>query len=304
VPCITGFFQHWNRRYDTFAAWGGHTPPVPGITLKHTFPNLRWVAFEPQAPPDRIFNRYSISLQPQLPVVDPSNVSPPPRPCTRLTIAGGSRNAFRTELPDEFHVLPERALMPLYIHGYFFNHRFWHHRRDLVLQTLAFHPAIREYVTFLYGDWVGTEAQRPQGRESVSVHLRHGYGGEPAAGLLEVRRFPSDAFYDRVFGTVFDAKRVRYLVFSDNNAAALAFMRRFAARHSLEWHLVDENVAVSTHLMARCQHHVLTSSTLSFWGAYLDPHQPTGGRTVLHPSFFADHGHGMLPPDFNWTVLE
>ena len=47
--------------------------------------------------------------------------------------------------------------------------------------------------------------------------------------------------------------------------------------------------------MAMCTHHVLTSSTLSFWGAYLDERQPTGGKTILHDSFFDAHGRGMLP---------
>ena len=50
-----------------------------------------------------------------------------------------------------------------------------------------------------------------------------------------------------------------------------------------------------TSVMALCTHHVLTSSTLSFWGAYLDERQPTGGKTILHASFFDAHGRGMVP---------
>lgn len=167
-----------------------------------------------------------------------------------------------------------------------------------MLHQLALHPALARYAELAYGDWL-----RDIQRVPVSLHLRLGYSGEPARELLADRRLPPDTFYDTVFGELLDAARVRYLVFSDNPTQARQFMARFAQRHGITWALVDENVLTSIHLMARCTHHVLTSSTLSFWGAYLDQRQPHGGKTFLHSSFFADHGRGMVPPDFGWTVL-
>ena len=65
---------------------------------------------------------------------------------------------------------------------------------------------------------------------------------------------------------------------------------------------VDENVVTSVKMMSLCQHHVLTSSTLSFWGAYLDRNQPEGGRTILDHTFFAAHGKGMVPYP-SWEVF-
>ncbi|EDQ86521.1 uncharacterized protein MONBRDRAFT_28212 [Monosiga brevicollis MX1] len=273
APCVVGFYKHWNRAYHTFAPWGGHTPPAPGATLKDVFPQLLWVTFEPVVPNRRVFNR----------------------------------NAFRTELPDEFHPLPGKALYPSYIHGYFFNHRFWHHERAYILKMFEWHPALQQHGYRLYGDLLDpllASAAGTRWKIPVSLHLRYGYSGEPAQNLLEDRRMPTLGFYQRVFEEMFDAREVRYLVFSDNPAKARSFMAEQATLYNFEWLLVDENVLVSLYIMSQCQHHVLTSSTLSFWGAYLDPRQPHGGKTVLHGSFFKDHGRAMVPAEYDWIVLE
>ena len=95
--------------------------------------------------------------------------------------------------------------------------------------------------------------------------------------MLSDRRFPPLGFYDHVFGEVFRGRHVRYLVFSDDVVRAHRFLRQQALKHGIEYEVIDENVVVSTHVMSLCQHHVLTSSTLSFWGAYLDKQQPNGG---------------------------
>lgn len=65
---------------------------------------------------------------------------------------------------------------------------------------------------------------------------------------------------------IFEKSRVHYLVFSDNNEKARAFMQPLSA-YGHKWTLIDENVVVSIQLMAMSKHHILTSSTLSFWGA-------------------------------------
>jgi hypothetical protein len=46
VPCVTGWFKHWNRKFHTFDEWGGHPAPGPGLTLKDVFPALRWMTIE------------------------------------------------------------------------------------------------------------------------------------------------------------------------------------------------------------------------------------------------------------------
>eukprot|EP00049_Salpingoeca_infusionum_P020560 m.364415 g.364415 ORF g.364415 m.364415 type:complete len:379 (-) comp26957_c0_seq1:177-1313(-) len=265
VPCVFGYFQHWNREYNTFMPWGDHTPPAKGVTLKSTFPNMRWIDVEPNVDSMRIFNRY----------------------------------AFKIEDPDEFAPLPRRDMLPAFIHGYFFNAKYWHSNRQSVLDTLTFNPAIVEYNTYKYGDILFGSKQ------TVSLHLRMGYSHEPAAALLKDRKFPPASFYDTILSTSIPLKVSTVLVFSDDNDKARTFMENLKTKHKdLDYTIIDENVVMSLELMTRCHHHILTSSTLSFWGAYLDRQQPDGGKTFLHSSFFNDHGRGMVPQDYGWVVLE
>jgi hypothetical protein len=172
----------------------------------------------------------------------------------------------------------------------------FHHDREYLLNTLfKLNPSIVEYVDAYYRDiWMSP-------LETISVHLRFGYGGEPATGLLDERKFPPKSFYSRIMEKFFERSKVLYVVVADDIKKARAFMAPLS-RYGFNYRIVDDNSVVSVHVMSRCKHHVLTSSTLSFWGAYLDPHQPAGGRTILHTTFFNDHGHNMVPFD-SWEVL-
>lgn len=52
--CVSGGWggvQHWNRGVPGFEEWGGHLAPGPGITLRHVFPNLRWLGFQLEISP-------------------------------------------------------------------------------------------------------------------------------------------------------------------------------------------------------------------------------------------------------------
>jgi hypothetical protein len=155
--------------------------------------------------------------------------------------------------------------------------------------------AIEEYIQYYYG-----HIFRPGALQTVSVHLRLGYDHEPSMQMLEERGLPPHSFYEEAFES-FDRKNVVFLIFSDNlerSRQMLAPMQRY--QYKLLF--IDENVVMSIRLMALCNHHILTSSTLSFWGAYLDPRQPHGGRTILHEAFFKAHGRGMIPYA-EWEVL-
>ncbi len=109
------------------------------------------------------------------------------------------------------------------------------------------------------------------------------------------------AYYEAAMAS-FDAARVRFLVLADNLPRARALLAPLRAARGLDLVFVDENVVVALALMARCTHHILASSTLSFWGAYLDPRQPRGGRTLLPACFFAAHTRAIIPyPE--WEVV-
>ena len=88
----------------------------------------------------------------------------------------------------------------------------------------------------------------------------------------------------------------------------------------LEYLVIDENSVVALHLISLCKHHVITSSTYSFWfdwakrmkidvivlccrGAYLDVNQPSGGRTIVPRAFLDNLGGGMIPYP-QWEIID
>jgi hypothetical protein len=63
---------------------------------------------------------------------------------------------------------------------------------------------------------------------------------------------------------------------------------------------IDEDPYISIHMMGMCDKHILSNSTLSFWGAYLDKKQENE-HTYIHPSFFDLHPHSMIPYN-KWKI--
>jgi hypothetical protein len=115
-------------------------------------------------------------------------------------------------------------------------------------------------VTTYYGGLLDDPA-----RESVSLHLMLAESSKHSATkLLHPRAFPSAQWYDRVLLKEFDPKTTLYFVVSDDPDLAADFMASFG--DLVNFVILRENSVVSLHLMSRCTHHVLTSSTLSFWG--------------------------------------
>eukprot|EP00042_Codosiga_hollandica_P028011 m.144202 g.144202 ORF g.144202 m.144202 type:complete len:415 (-) comp52656_c0_seq21:42-1286(-) len=283
IDCVVGYWDHWNRKHLGFNPWGGHTKPAP-VTLKDTFPNLpNYFDFEPEqiVVPGMIWNHF----------------------------------AFELQYPDQWLDLPTRADIERapFVHGYFFNHRYWHPFREKLLDLFAVHPAIQDYVRLFYGAYF----RNPE-METVSVHLRLGYPGEPSPTGLAARTFPQLSWFRHVITTRFDSSRTKYvfLVFSDNVELAREVCVQPSFAHSgihltqsfflsqalkplqengAHITIIEENIVATLHLMSICKHHILTSSTIAFWGAYLDRAQPHGGRTYIHPSLYTDHGREMIP---------
>eukprot|EP00056_Hartaetosiga_gracilis_P015748 m.3033 g.3033 ORF g.3033 m.3033 type:complete len:429 (+) comp3163_c0_seq1:51-1337(+) len=279
IPVVTGYFHHWNRMYQGFGPWGGHPSPFncTDISLKTVFPALQWVS-QRDLPIDnsRVFNHY----------------------------------AFKLHTPDEYYRLPKTDVLPAYVHGYFFNSKYWHHHRSYVLGLFRFHPAIDAYIHAVYGSIFQEETEG--NIETVSVHLRFGYSGEPGDALLVDRDLPSKEYFTRAFASSFGTPKVKkyFLVFADNIDKAWAFMHNLDSERvandvdPIRYTVVDENMVVTLAMMRQCTHHVLTSSTLSFWGAYLNEKQ--SGHTIVPSVFFSQHGKDMIPRDFlksnKWVI--
>jgi hypothetical protein len=139
----------------------------------------------------------------------------------------------------------------------------WHRERTRLLDLFEFHPAVRQYSSTFYEHVFSTNL------ETVSVHLRLGYKGEPSLDLLAGRAQPTLDWFSRVMRSQFAPASSLFLIFSDNVELASNAMLPLR-KVGLHIVIMHENSVTTLELMSRCKHHILTSSTLSFWGAYLD----------------------------------
>ena len=57
--------------------------------------------------------------------------------------------------------------------------------------------------------------------------------------------------------------------------------------------------AEQLHLLALCQHHVLSNSSFSFWGAWL---AETPAQRVIAPRRWFTDGRGFAFPPAHWTL--
>jgi hypothetical protein len=121
------------------------------------------------------------------------------------------------------------------------------------------------------------------GEHTVSLHHRAGWL------TVDTHTFKpfGDAWFEKVLTTHFP-EGYDVFVFSDKLPAAQERIEKARGYTNNRYHLVDEGVFPSIVMMSMCKNHILSNSTLSFWGAYLDQEQPRS-KTILHPSFETYH---------------
>jgi hypothetical protein len=243
VPCLVAWWdqkeKHLPRHFRKFDGFGD---PAPGISLKHIFPSFHFVDFNPKT------RQIRNSTQ-----------------CFRLGMPGGY-----VKFSDEV-----KHLQKPFIQGLFFQNECmsvypsimsvsiaadFHHERAYLLDTVfAFHPAMTAYLSLKYSSVLRGE------RVPVSVHFRvSSRRNEPAS--FNNRRFPTNEWYRHVIEDLLDPEHMHFLVFSEDTTA-LALFDDIKTRHpDLKFTYIEENPALSMHLMSLCTHHVVTVSTFGFWG--------------------------------------
>ena len=258
ITCIVAWWDHHTEPTHPF---GERPGPASDITLKHIFPNLHFVHYYPLLSHTMDFEH-------------------PPL---------GPQCAFSQYQHDLTTLLKleEPATSPL-LHGFFETVRRFplvhKHRDHIVNHVLRFHPAVVEHVKSKYASHLNGA------RETVSVHFRLGGPHEPQnhfdERMQKARGMPSLDWYKHVLTTEFDPAKVTYLVVSDHLPRAMEIMASFDA--PLNFIGVEEDFVSALALMSLCEHHVGTTSTYSFWGAYLDKQQPSGACMGCMP---ASHHH-------------
>ena len=96
----------------------------------------------------------------------------------------------------------------------------------------------------------------------------------------------------------FDLRSSVFLLFSDDLGSHQDIIKKARAYYpDFKYVVVNEDSASSLLLMSLCKHHVVTISAFGMWGAYLDKHQPQGGKTVVHSRYESEaaFGPGSIP---------
>jgi len=165
-----------------------------------------------------------------------------------------------------------------------------HHQRESILK--AFSPSDK-LIRFINENYKNVFS-----KQTVSLHLRTC----TLAADDHVVTVPFE-FHKKALSSFEDD--VVVLVFSDNNELAKNYIRELKLVSNKQFNLIEENQFTSIFIMAKCNHHILHVSTMSFWGAYLSPcwGQPQG-LTIYHKSFETNHTNQMISKELNWVCYE
>lgn len=242
-----------NGRNHHFDPWGGHTVKDKDISLGDIFPKLPWFEGRP--------NAFQWWFDQQL-------------AWDYDTGKGGEYidlDTIVTQTPSIFQ-------------GYFFNHKYWHHHRDMLMDYFTPDPNITDWIEYNYGQLFT--------KDTISLHLRLGNDND---FIQPVRIEPE--WVKNILMEIDNDSNV--LVFSDNESLAKKYVEKTNYPKS-KFHFIDEDPYICMLMMAMCNKHILSNSTLSFWGAYLDSKQENE-YTYIHESFFEHHPRTMIPYQ-SWKI--
>jgi hypothetical protein len=271
---MLGYWPDDRFHRNAYKAWGGHPSPFGReVTLGHVLSNLPWKHFESSMPEGYKYYRVKGKL-PQ-------------------------------HARAEFRALPAAITEPTFVEGWFFTTSEKEYNRSAIKAALSFNPILVQYLDQQYQHLFA-------GVTAVSIHMRLGYHGEEDPNALASRPSPTMDYYihalTKILGDL--PPPVRYLVFADDMPRAQFLLDAAPELADLDIVMMPVNMISGLYLMAKCQHHVLATSSLSFWGAYL---ADKPGKVIYHSSFVQVHGSLVLPgtqleegerwiPVSNWTA--
>lgn len=159
--------------------------------------------------------------------------------------------------------LPDKTSHSVYMMGVFQNAEMVETVRDKVLKAFMFQPFIDRHNLDLM--------KEIQSCQSVAIHVRK---GKDYMSRIWYQQTCPIAYYQKAIKLIEEKiKDPRFYVFTDNPEWVKENFRDF------EYTLVQENpvAGYGSHfdmqLMSLCQHNILSNSTYSWWGAFLNRNQ-------------------------------
>lgn len=175
-------------------------------------------------------------------------------------LSGKYRNTFLAQ--TDFTKYEERFFSLVsensyYLYGVFANYRYFDDMREEILKTFRFPPVCEEH-NLVY-------AGRIQQENSVSLHIRR--GDYLTAGI----RTPGMDYYRRAMDYIIRHGNpdAQFFVFTDDMEYAEKELRGYKNITFVKGNR-GKNSFRDMQLMSLCRHNIITNSTFSFWGAYLN----------------------------------
>ncbi len=194
-----------------------------------------------------------------------------------------------TTFMEETYLLKETDL----IRGHFQSPRYFSHHRDDVLSWYE----LRQDVQDIAISKLTEIKQDNPNRVLVSVHLRRGWD------YLREGRLLNEGYYIGAISALCEKigvsrKDLLLVLFSD-----VVLPRRFVRKLKADFVMANGSLFEDLALMTLCDHHIVSNSTFSWWGAWLDKQN----GLVLRPSVFPTSTKTNCPntifPD-EWISVE
>ncbi len=176
--------------------------------------------------------------------------------------AGLHKNSFVaqkdfTEYYEKFFRLD--ASKSYYLYGPFANYRYFNDIKEEVCDAFQF-PAINDEMKEI--------AEQIRGTDSVSIHVRRGDYVDLGIELLD------ESFYNTAIKRLAeilktDKQDLTFFIFSDDVEAAELLFKDLNNKYIVEGNDGDNSYR-DMQLMSMCKHNIISNSTFSFWGAYLN----------------------------------
>jgi hypothetical protein len=165
-----------------------------------------------------------------------------------------------------FHYAPIPYQPNMSLFGYFQSEKYFKHHKKEILELFAPSEEILSYLNSRYSEII----QHPK---TVSVHIRMYKDTRPEYHpfvgwnyiLQAILSFDSDSLF---------------VVFSDQIDFCKKKLKKILTSHNVVF-IEGNRHFQDLYLMSMCKHHIISNSSFSWWGAYLNQNP---GKTVIAPS--------------------
>lgn len=175
-----------------------------------------------------------------------------------------------------FHFVPISFHPNMEIYGYFQSEKYFKHNKELICNFFEVSEEIHNYLTEKYGDLL----DHPQ---TVAIHMRAYKLEDP--NIEKCFPFLPSSFFMKA-ADLFPEDAL-FVIFSDNPQWAKEEMKEFTRPHVF---IEGEKHYHDIYLMSFCKHQILSTSSFSWWGAYLNKN-PNKIVVAPDPWFVPTSGH-------------